>query len=381
MRTTRVCVLAALALAACSSPAAPPVGVGVAWEPIPALTDEFNTQHANARGDGIDYAKWHEDHPQWNGRLPSQFSPDNSWVEEGKLNIQATPRITQGQLDDLDFEQQKTTHWIDTAAVVSRTQAQVGSYYEASIKVANISLPSAFWFRMNSKSEIDVIENVGNRSNPGQEWKRSVMAYNTHFYNPAPDIVVGGKAQMVDENGDPLLSAENFITYAVWWKSPQEIIFYYNDIEVANVTPGGPFDEGLHMIFDMEAFHWEGFPTIGDLNDSSKNTMQIDWVRAYNAVELLPGDYNADGTVDQQDHTAWLDQFGQTGNSLAADGNGDGVIDAADYTVWRDAYDSAAAASVPEPTGTFLLANLAVAAHLRRRHFFLPDNDAHTRRA
>ncbi|CAN0375911.1 unnamed protein product, partial [Ectocarpus sp. 4 AP-2014] len=178
----------------------------------------------------------------WNGRLPSQFSPDNSWVEEGKLNIQATPRITQGQLDDLDFEQQKTTHWIDTAAVVSRSQAQVGSYYEASIKVANISLPSAFWFRMNSKSEIDVIENVGSRSNPGQEWKRSVMAYNTHFYNPVPDIVVGGKAQMVDENGDPLLSAENFITYAVWWKSPQEIIFYYNDIEVANVTPGGPFD-------------------------------------------------------------------------------------------------------------------------------------------
>ncbi|QDT69141.1 Beta-porphyranase A precursor [Planctomycetes bacterium MalM25] len=357
-------------LAVPTASGAPPAGTGLAWKPIPALSDEFNTQHPSARGDGIDYGKWFEDHPRWDGRMPSQFNPNNSWVEDGMLKIQATPLITQAELDDLSFDEQKVTHWIDTAAVVSTTQATVGSYYEASIKVANISLPSAFWFRMNSKSEIDVIENVGNRSNPGQEWKRSVMAYNTHFYNPPPDIAVGGKAQMVDENGDPLLSAENFITYAVWWKSPTEILFYYNDIEVANVTPGGPFDEGLHMIFDMEAFHWEGFPTIGDLNDPAKNTMQVDWVRAYQAVPLLPGDYDADGDIDPDDYARWQSEYGMSGEGLTADGNADGVVDAADYAVWRDALAGPGSSAIPEPGSAVLLLTMSVAAYLRRFRFF-----------
>lgn len=354
------------------SRSAPPVGAGVAWSPIAALSDEFNTQHVNSRGDGIDYAKWYEDHPRWDGRLPSQFSPDNSWVEGGVLNIQATPLITQQELDNLEFETQKVTHWIDTAALVSRTQATYGSYYEASIKVANISLPSAFWFRMNSKSEIDVIENVGNPSAPNKEWKRSAMAYNTHFYNPPPDIAVGGNAQMVDENDDPLIAAENFITYAVWWKSPEEVIFYYNDIEVANVTPAGPFDEGLHMIFDMEAFHWDGFPTIADLNDPTKNTMQVDWVRAYQAVELVPGDYDANGVINELDYNRWEADFGMTGDNLAADGNGNGVVDAADYSVWRDAYEVSSSVAVPEPTTAVLASFLTARAYFRRFRFFSP---------
>ncbi|MEM0914180.1 MAG: hypothetical protein AAGK09_06165 [Planctomycetota bacterium] len=262
--------------------AAPPSASDVRWELIPELSDEFNTQHANPRGDGLDDSKWWDDHPRWSGRIPSQFSASNSWVEDGKLKLRATSRVdSMSEVGDPNND-----HWIDTAAVVSKTQAQHGSYFEASIKVANTSLSSAFWFRMNSKSEIDVIENIGNPSRSNQGWRRSAMEYNTHFYNPPPDIAVGGRAQMVDANGDPLLSAENFIRYAVWWKNPEEVIFYYNDIEVANVTPAGPFDESLHMIFDMEAFTWVGLPSIADLSDPTKNTMEVDWVRSYRAVDV-----------------------------------------------------------------------------------------------
>ncbi|TWT40627.1 hypothetical protein [Botrimarina hoheduenensis] len=358
--------LLALVLAA-PSVAAPPVGQGVAWLPIESLSDEFNTLHPNPRGDGIDDSKWWDDHPRWSGRMPSQFSAANSWVADGALNLRATPVAGVSTVPS-GTDEQRNTHWIDTAAVVSKTQATAGSYFEASIKTADISLPSSFWFRMNSKSEIDVIENIGNPSRPGLEHRRSEMSFNTHFYNPPPDIAIGGNAQMTDESGDPLLSAENFITYAVWWKSPNEIVFYYNDVEVASVAPGGPFDEGLHMIFDMEAFHWVGFPSITDLLDPSKNTMQVDWVRAYLAVDLLPGDYDSNGSVDSRDYAQWRTDFGLTGGELASDGNGDGVVDAADYVVWRDAVvGGVGPASTPEPAGVSLAAVLIASSCCTRR--------------
>ena len=52
------------------------------------------------------------------------------------------------------------------------------------------------------------------------------------------------------------------------------------------------------------------------------------------AVEL-PGDYNQNGTVDEDDYTVWRDTLGQAGMDLAADGNGNDQIDAGDYDVWK----------------------------------------------
>ena len=50
---------------------------------------------------------------------------------------------------------------------------------------------------------------------------------------------------------------------------------------------------------------------------------------------ILPGDYNYDQVVDQQDYLVWKASYGST-SELAADGNGDGVVDLADYTIWRN---------------------------------------------
>lgn len=52
--------------------------------------------------------------------------------------------------------------------------------------------------------------------------------------------------------------------------------------------------------------------------------------------ETLAGDYNSDGSVDDEDYQAWVDAFGS--NDGYADGNGDGTVDIADYTLWRDNY-------------------------------------------
>jgi len=51
--------------------------------------------------------------------------------------------------------------------------------------------------------------------------------------------------------------------------------------------------------------------------------------------QLIPGDYNADGEVDDLDFAKWRETLGTSGAGLAADGSGNGVVDAADYVLWR----------------------------------------------
>lgn len=254
---------------------------GTTWAMVPGLSDEFDTLHANPTGDGLDTNKWWDFHPNWDGRLPSQFSPNNSWVEDGKLKLRSTPLISSMDQVNDPFND----HWVDSAIITSRAEAQPGDYLEASIKTAGLSMTSSWWFRQGSKSEIDVLENIGLPAAPGLTHRESEMSYNTHFYDPGPNEARGGNAQMIDEFGQPLLSRENFITYGMWWKNPTEIRMYYNDIEVATITPAGLIDEGLNMFFDMEVFHWVGFPTLESLNDPSRNTMEVDWVRGYRPVE------------------------------------------------------------------------------------------------
>jgi glucose/arabinose dehydrogenase len=80
-----------------------------------------------------------------------------------------------------------------------------------------------------------------------------------------------------------------------------------------------------------------------------------------NTTQLLPGDYNADGTVNAADYTVWRDTLGQTVTAHSgADGDGDGVIDDGDYTVWttnfgQSVHASGSGAAVPEPAAALLV--------------------------
>ena len=281
--------------------AAPPVGMN--WQYVPQLSDEFNVRHVNPTGDGLDASKWWDFHPTWEGRLPSQFSADNTWIGDGKLNLRSTALVS----DMSEVSNLATDHWVDSAVITSRSEAQPGDYFEASIKTAGLSMTSSWWFRQGAKSEIDVIENIGLPTLPRSEspFRESVMAYNTHFFDPGTNRDEGGEAQMFDDLSNPLLSREQFVTYGVWWKSPTEIRFYYNGNEAATVTPKGLFDEGLNMFFDMEVFSWVGFPTLESLNDPTKNTMQVDWVRAYRPVtNAAPLDNLVDNPSFELSHPA-----------------------------------------------------------------------------
>lgn len=90
--------------------------------------------------------------------------------------------------------------------------------------------------------------------------------------------------------------------------------------------------------------------------------------------DIVPGDYNNDGSVDAADYTLWRDNLG-TGFDLG--GNGEesggsaGVVDQADYVLWRDNYGTTAASlsatlSAPEPAALLLAPAGLALGRLRR---------------
>jgi hypothetical protein len=110
----------------------------------------------------------------------------------------------------------------------------------------------------------------------------------------------------------------------------------------------------------------------------------------YSAGELritsvsLPGDFNADGTVDSVDYTVWRNHLGEPNEAdLNYNGDGGGVTES-DYIWWKQRYGNTspgsgglatvAAGFVPEPTSWLLalfvgLPAMAYTRRLHRHHF------------
>jgi cytochrome c peroxidase len=112
---------------------------------------------------------------------------------------------------------------------------------------------------------------------------------------------------------------------------------------------------------------------LGTLTDTAFLTSDL----FSNPFVALPGDYDGDGLVNDDDYAVWAAEYGSTTSletsSLLADGNGDGAVDTADYTVWRDNYGASwedflysISTAVPEPTAGALLLLSLLLTPLRR---------------
>jgi len=236
---------------------------GKQWIPVSSLSDEF-------KGNQLDTSKWAPKHPYWSGRN-STHTPSNVSVQDGHLRLMST--LLAGATE-------VTAKTVTAACVASTTPRSLPGYYEARIRCSDLSMTSAFWFQ-GKYSEIDVIENIGNPSEPNSLWIRDTMMMNTHFYKEGWD-----KDRKTAVNWKmPSPSSAVYHVYGVWWKNENTVSFYHNGTQVAEVTTGGPFDEGQYLFFDTEVFTWHGWPTQASLLDPAKNTMQVDWVRAWRLVD------------------------------------------------------------------------------------------------
>lgn len=272
------------------------------WKLVEVLTDEFN-------GDKLDPLKWDDFHPHWSGRAPSKFKKGNAYVADGNLKLKSGVMKDPATVDDPEND-----IWVDAAACVSKGwTAKPGYYYEASMKASSLSMSSSFWFRVGKYSEIDVIEHIGQASNPISQTRNKDLAfqYHTNAFHYS-----GGKTLAVVRNEwtMPTKGRDEYHTYGLWWKDPKTLHFYHNGERVMTTVPPTPFEENLKMIFDTEVFtfftaSWgkTGLPLVKNLNDNTKNTANIDFVRTYQVSdETFDAGILKNGSFERGGITGWL---------------------------------------------------------------------------
>jgi hypothetical protein len=134
------------------------------------------------------------------------------------------------------------------------------------------------------------------------------------------------------------------------------------DICVNNDNPlDGDFPvdlEGQISLFLVDFFN-------GPPSDLNLGFALFDNVLVFETPTGLPGDYNENGIVDAADYTVWRDHLGQTFDlpNENPDDAMPGLVDVADYEFWVSQFGisqaagsgNVASASVPEPSGLFVL--------------------------
>ena len=268
----RLCAFSLLALCSVGPARAdenrlPAPAAGCHWQAYASLTDEFSGTH-------LDPSKWQPRQPYWAGREPSRFDPANASVKSGHLLLRSTTQVhSQSEVHD-----PLKDIWVQSACVASLLPIARYGYYEARMKASDLSMTSSFWLQ-GKHSEIDVVEQIGDSAKNPEKGKQMLM--NTHYFAQGwdHDIATPRQAPM------PTEAAQAYHIHGVWWKDAENVIFYLDGKQVAEVKTGGPFGEPMYLFFDTEVFTWEGLPTVESLRDSRRNTMSVDWVRAWTSVK------------------------------------------------------------------------------------------------
>lgn len=245
------------------SPSPTPVGYREGW--ILSWQDEFDGPEINA-------ANWtHEIGGHGWGNAEDQFytaEPENSFIENGNLVIQA-------------LEQRKQGKPYTSARLITKDKfSQTYGRFEARLKIpTGQGIWPAFWMLGEDIStagwpdsgEIDILENIGKE--PG-------MIHGT-VHGPGYSGARGVGASYSLPDGRPF--ADDFHVFAVEWE-PEEIRWYVDDVLFNTLTPDDlpgewVFNHPFFILMNVAVGgHWPGYP---DDTTSFPQRMIVDYVRVY----------------------------------------------------------------------------------------------------
>ena len=236
------------------------------WQPLAAMTDEFN-------GNALDEEKWWDHYPAWHGRVPARFLPENIKVADGvmELRLRKDDSLPRERLH-MDIEEEY--HGYSAAAVVSKTALTYGCF-EVRVKPAHATCTSSWWFNggatnpegVHRRTELDVFELPS-----GAKGFEKKFGMNMHIFKE-PETT-----EHWSNWGNwyaPFLWSEHFHTINFVW-SP-DWIRYYVDGHCVRTTRNVAWHVPLQMVFDMEIMSWLPFPDDSEFPAH----YQIDYVRAW----------------------------------------------------------------------------------------------------
>ncbi|MEM6642692.1 MAG: glycoside hydrolase [Bacteroidota bacterium] len=247
------------------------------WKLVPSLSDEFNDPD-------LDTSKWYNTVPGgWIGRPPGLFKANTVSMADGKLLV-TTDQLPEPEIID----EKEFTH--AGAHIQSKLTANVGLYFECSMKANKTFMSSTFWLINDWKSfegcdnrvtELDIQEAVGyiNTEKEFAQTFNEKMNSNTHSRLVTCEDsvgIVGNKAKMEGKVYD------DFHVFGAWWKSPREILFFLDGNHVGTVEPVADFDLPMHIKLVIETYNWNPTPEDGGMNMSAEDrTTYYDWVRVW----------------------------------------------------------------------------------------------------
>jgi len=234
------------------------------WILLEEVSDEFD-------GTYLDTVKWLASgkngryQVNWKGRKPSQFVPENAFVEDGKLKIRT--------MWDPEYNFAPDHYIYTTAAIISKSTFKHG-YIEIKCKASDASFTSSFW-TLGENSELDIFEFVGDSK--VEEKFDNLYEFCIHNRN----LDDWQNAYWQENVSLPWRVADDFHVYGCEWN--ENGLKFYADGELVKVASKQEIGEHwcltepMNIWMDSEAFIWHGFPD----KDELPADYEIEYIRVW----------------------------------------------------------------------------------------------------
>ena len=282
---------------------------GMKWEYQADISDDFNYTAPGDNKGATFNSKWKDSYVNgWTGEPTSVWTPSQSNVKNGYLNIEADR--TPG-----------TTDKIFCGNISARKSIIYPVYVEANLKMNQLPMGSDFWMiSQDQTQEIDILEAFGT-TRPEYNWfsKRLHLSHHTFdrtnggFKDYQPSDENGIEGTWYHRNDVARWSASEF-TLGVYWRDPFHLEYYlngkwirtmdknsysyldpsgqkinktttFNTIDKFNYTKGTGLNKPMFLLIDTGIQPWTKMTvTTEELNDPVKSVYKVNWVRAYKPV-------------------------------------------------------------------------------------------------